>query len=62
MFENGLFLIVGSPISEQIVLHLSDVLKNRNINEVIGRLTVSDKVDGYDIFLVNKDQMRCFKA
>jgi hypothetical protein len=52
----------GGLIPEQIVLHFSGLLKNRTINEVIGRLTVSDMVDGYNIFLANKDQMRCFKA
>jgi len=49
-------------MSEQIVFHFCGLPKNRNIPEVIGKLRVSDIVDGYDIFLVNKDQMRCFKA
>ena len=38
------------------------VPKNRNIHEIIGILTVSDMVDRYNILIVNKDQMRCFKA
>ncbi|MFC1969856.1 hypothetical protein ACFLVV_01405 [Chloroflexota bacterium] len=47
---------------EQIMLHFCSLPKNRNIHEVLGKLTVSDTVDGYNIFLVNTEQMRCFKA
>ena len=47
---------------EEIMFPLCIVPKNRNIHEVIGIITVSDMVDRYNILIVNKDQMRCFKA
>ena len=47
---------------EETILPLCNLLQNSTIHEVIGKLTVSGTVDGYNIFLVNKDQMRCFKA
>ena len=49
-------------MSEQIVLYFCGLPKSRNIHEVIGKLKVSETVDGYNIFLVNKDQMRCFRS
>jgi hypothetical protein len=52
----------GDLMSEQIVLHFCGLPKSRNIHEIIGKLKVSETVDGYNIFHVNKDQMRCFKA
>ena len=50
------------PTLEETMLPLGSLPKNMNIHKVIGRLTLSDIVDGYNISLVNKDQMRCFKA
>ena len=38
---------------EEPVFSLCILPKNRNIHEVIGRLAVSDMVDGYNIFLVS---------
>ena len=52
----------SDPTLEDTMLPLWSLPKNMNIHKIIGRLTVSDIVDGYNIFLVNKDQMRCFKA
>jgi hypothetical protein len=47
---------------EETLFPLCIVPKNRNIQEVIGILTVSDMVDRYNILIVNKDQIRCFKT